>query len=98
MLRRNFLKLSAVAISALPVQAQTRVEQTSQAKAGIEKDTLINLEKQAWEAWRNKDTPFLRSFFSEDSIIVGPAGVFNRNSIEELTQIGGPSPKYVLQD
>jgi hypothetical protein len=45
------------------------------------KETLIALEKQAWEAWKNKDGKFYQSFLSEDTVAVGRTGVDKKAAI-----------------
>jgi murein L,D-transpeptidase YafK len=45
------------------------------------KETLIDLEKQAWEAWKNKDGKFYQNFLSEDTVAVGRTGVDKKAAI-----------------
>jgi hypothetical protein len=40
---------------------------------------LIALEKQAWEAWKNRDGSFYQSLLSEDVVGVGSQGIFNKS-------------------
>lgn len=44
---------------------------------------LIALEKQAWEAWKNRNGSFYQSFLSEDSIQISANGVENKAQIIE---------------
>jgi len=45
------------------------------------KNTLVTLEKQSWEAWKNRDAAFFRDFLSDDHLEVGPAGVGNKAAV-----------------
>ncbi len=49
---------------------------------------LTALEKQGWEAWKNRNGGFFQSFLSEDSIGVGATGVDNKSQI--VKSISGP--------
>ncbi len=40
---------------------------------------LITLEKQAWEAWKNRDGSFYQRLLSEDVVGVGSQGIFNKS-------------------
>ncbi len=42
---------------------------------------LTALEKQSWEAWKNRNGSFYQSFLSEDSIQVTATGVENKAQI-----------------
>jgi hypothetical protein len=53
-----------------------------------EKEALIALEKQAWEAWKTRDGKFFESFLSEESIGVGDSGVAKKAMI--VKDIAGP--------
>ena len=46
-----------------------------------EKEALIALEKQAWEAWKTKDGKFFQGLLSEESIGVGNSGVAKKATI-----------------
>lgn len=50
---------------------------------------LTALDKQGWEAWKNRDGGFFQSFLSEDSIGVGATGVDNKAQI--IKDISGSS-------
>jgi len=41
------------------------------------KETLVNLEKQSWEAWKKRDGKFFQEFLSDDHAEVGFGGVTN---------------------
>jgi len=38
-------------------------------------DTLVNLEKQSWQAWQRRDGAFFQDFLSEDHVEIGFHGV-----------------------
>jgi hypothetical protein len=42
------------------------------------KETLINLEKQSWEAWQKRDGKFFQEFLSDDHVEVGFGGLTNK--------------------
>ena len=42
---------------------------------------LIALEKQAWEAWKNRNGSFFQSFLSDDIIHIGEAGVTDKSQL-----------------
>ena len=42
---------------------------------------IINLEKQAWEAWKNKNGAFFQGFMTDDAVLVSGAGVTNKASV-----------------
>jgi len=46
-----------------------------------EKEALIALEKQAWEAWKTRDGKFFQGLLSEESIGVGDSGVSKKATI-----------------
>lgn len=39
------------------------------------KETLVNLEKQSWEAWKKRDGKFFEEFLSDDHVEVGFGGI-----------------------
>ena len=45
------------------------------------KETLVNLEKQSWEAWKNRDGKFFQDFLSDDHIEVGFGGPSNKAAV-----------------
>lgn len=45
------------------------------------KETLINLEKQSWEAWKKRDGKFFQEFLSDDHVEVGFGGVANKATV-----------------
>jgi hypothetical protein len=45
------------------------------------KETLVNLEKQSWEAWKNHDGKFFQRFLSDDHVEVGFTGLANKATV-----------------
>jgi hypothetical protein len=52
------------------------------------KETLINLEKLSWEAWKKRDGKFFQTFLSDDHVEVGFSGVANKASVVDF--VGSP--------
>jgi len=52
------------------------------------KEHLINLEKQSWEAWKNRDGKFFQDFLSDDHVEVGFGGVAGKTDI--VSVVGSP--------
>ena len=42
------------------------------------KEHLIKLEKQSWEAWKNRDGKFFQDFLSDNHVEVGFGGLTNK--------------------
>jgi hypothetical protein len=52
------------------------------------KETLVNLEKQSWEAWKRRDGKFFQEFLSDDHVEVGFNGVTNKARV--VAGVGSP--------
>ena len=52
------------------------------------KENLINLEKQSWEAWQNRNGKFFQEFLSDDHVEVGSGGVANKAQVVGI--VGSP--------
>jgi len=62
---------------------------TAESSAAAEiKEQLIKLEKQSWEAWKNRDGKFFEDFLSDDHVEVGFGGVANK--AEVVAFVGSP--------
>jgi len=48
---------------------------------GAVKETLVKLEKQSWEAWKNRDGKFFQDFLSDDHVEVGFGGPTNKATV-----------------
>ena len=63
----------AVAASSV-AYGQTKMSKDSKAEAEI-----IALEKQGWEAWKNKDTAFIQGNMPDDVLVINSDGVSNKS-------------------
>ena len=45
------------------------------------KEQLVKLEKQSWEAWRNRDGKFFQEFLSDDHVEVGFGGLSSKAEV-----------------
>ena len=52
------------------------------------KEQLIKLEKQSWEAWKNRDGKFFQGFLSDDHVEVGFNGLTNKSEV--VAFVGSP--------
>jgi hypothetical protein len=52
------------------------------------KEHLRKLEKQSWEAWKNRDGKFFQNFLSDDHVEVGFGGLTNK--AEVVAFVGSP--------
>lgn len=76
-------------ITAVMIFALTSIVfgQTKQVETGL-KATLINLEKQSWEAWKKRNGKFFQTFLSDDHVEVGFSGVASKSSV--VAFVGSP--------
>jgi hypothetical protein len=84
---KNFLRLSAALIT-IVLACGLRAENTSTDEAAL-KEHLIKLEKQSWEAWKNRDGKFFQEFLSEDHVEVGFSGLAGKKDI--VAFVGSPA-------
>ena len=52
------------------------------------KETLVDLEKKSWEAWKNRDGNYFQSFLSGDHVEVGFGGLTDKANV--VTFVGSP--------
>ena len=62
--------------------------QTTTSESDEVKEHLIKLEKQSWEAWKNRDSNFFQDFLSDDHVEVGFGGLTNK--AEVVAFVGSP--------
>lgn len=55
--------------------------QAAQADKSKLKETLTDLEKQSWEAWKNRDGKFFQAFLSDDHVEVGFQGLSDKSQV-----------------
>jgi hypothetical protein len=65
------------------------VEEPFSGKTNELKDTLIALEKQSWEAWKNRDSKFFTTFLSDDHVDLWPTGPINKAAT--VSTVGSPA-------
>jgi hypothetical protein len=46
-------------------------------------ETLVGLEKQSWEAWKNRDGKFFQEFLSDDHVELGAGGAAGKAEVVE---------------
>jgi len=51
-------------------------------------ETLIELEKKSWEAWKNRDGEFFRHFLSDDHVEIGVGGPTDKTTVVRF--VGSP--------
>ena len=73
-------KLVSIALLIFAV-AYLALGQREQADQNALKESLIKLEKQSWEAWKNRDGKFFEGFLSDDHVDVGFNGLTNKARI-----------------
>jgi hypothetical protein len=82
--------LSSLPASSRPAapQAPAPASQPAADKGTLE-DTLVALEKQSWEAWKNHDGKFFRGFLSDDHVELGFGGPANKATV--VAGVAGPA-------
>src|SRR3954453_19023089 len=64
----------ALLVSGLIIVLSIAAEHDSVDQAAL-KEELVKLEKQSWEAWKNRDGKFFQNFLSDDHVEVGFSGI-----------------------
>ena len=57
--------------------------------APARKDSLVALEKQSWEAWKNRDGKFFEGFLSDDHVEIGFGGRTDKKTV--VAGVGSPA-------
>lgn len=70
--------LSAITISLASAEPSSTVNEAAL------KEELVKLEKQSWEAWKNRDGKFFQNFLSDDHVEVGFSGIAQKRDIVEF--------------
>jgi hypothetical protein len=79
---KRFIVISLLTMTAFTVAlGQTNRSTGANNRQGSVRDTLMSLERQLWEAWKNKDGNTYQRLLSADSIGVGRGGVDNRAAV-----------------
>jgi hypothetical protein len=71
-------KLFVVAVILLALASNRALSQAP--NPALEKE-LITLEKQSWEAWKNRDGDFFNKFLSDDHVEIHPGGVAGKAAV-----------------
>jgi hypothetical protein len=84
---RNLVVVAIVSL-ALSSSASSLAAQAPASGTGALKDTLVAMEKQSWEAWKNHDGKFFQEFLSDDHVELGFGGPQNKASV--VAGVAGP--------
>jgi hypothetical protein len=77
--------LALLTVVTLLLSASSRAQTEDSAR----RENLINLEKQSWEAWKNRNAQFFKDFLSDDHVEVGFYGLANKNEV--LATVASPA-------
>ena len=77
---RNLLVIALASLAFAPPLPAQDAKPDSAAVAAV-KDTLVKLEKQSWEAWKNHDGKFFSEFLSDDHVEMGFRGPTNKATV-----------------
>lgn len=69
-----------IAVAGLALASLLPAQDTPTGKDAL-KATLVGLEKQSWEAWKNHDGKFFQEFLSDDHVEVGFGGPTNKATV-----------------
>ena len=82
------LPVVALSLAVLSLLAAPRARTQSAAPRAL-LDTLERLERQSWEAWKNRDGQFFDRFLSDDHVEVGFTGQTNKKEV--VAQVSSPT-------
>ena len=77
--------LAILTLVTLALNASSR----AQTEENATRENLIKLEKQSWEAWKNRNAPFFKEFLSDDHVEVGFYGLANKKQV--LATVASPA-------
>ncbi len=72
-MKRTLASIVLLVVAAAVNLSQTEDKKSAAVDASV-KEALITLEKQGWEAWKNRDSKFVQNNMPEDGISVTAAG------------------------
>ena len=84
-MKRVFFVAAAYSLIATTIALSAPTEADEQTAL---KEHLVSLEKQSWEAWKNRDGKFFQDFLSDDHVEVGFGGVATKAEI--VSFVGSP--------
>lgn len=70
--------IAALVLLAASTLALGQASKNSKQGKRSDADKIIALEKQAWEAWKNKNGAFFQTFLADDAVMVGGEGIGNK--------------------
>lgn len=76
------------AVAMMLVAALPAIGQETKADQAVLKEALVKLEKQSWEAWKNRDGKFFQNFLSDDHVELGFGGPSSKSSV--VAFVGSP--------
>lgn len=79
--------LAILALLIFSCSASAFAQAAPAAKTTLE-ETLTHLEKQSWEAWKNRDGKFFQDFLSDDHVEVGFGGPTDKKNV--VSFVGSP--------
>jgi hypothetical protein len=82
---KNFIVIALLTFSF----ASSAFGQPAQPDKSTLKETLTTLEKQSWEAWKNRDGKFFQNFLSDDHVEVGFGGPTDKKTV--VAGVGSPA-------
>jgi hypothetical protein len=81
-------KLTLIALLILACASLVSGQKKQADKTAALKETLVNLEKQSWEAWQKRDGKYFQEFLSDDHVEVGMSGVTGKAPV--VSFVGSP--------
>jgi hypothetical protein len=72
---RQTLALTILVTIVLSASSRAQTEESAT------RESLINVEKQSWEAWKNRNAQFFKDFLSDDHVEVGFYGLANKGQV-----------------
>ena len=84
---KRIAALVLIACTAAALKGQDTPAKAALPDAAL-KASLVALEKQSWEAWKNRDGKFFEGFLSDDHVEIGFGGVTNKANV--VAGVGSP--------
>ena len=80
--------MKKIALVLMAAAAAALIAQPAPPDAAL-KETLVALEKQSWEAWKNRDGQYFQGFLSDDHVEIGFGGVTDKATV--VAGVGSPA-------
>ncbi|HVG33424.1 MAG TPA: nuclear transport factor 2 family protein [Pyrinomonadaceae bacterium] len=81
-------KLTVIALLTFAFASLVSGQKKEADKRAALKETLINLEKQSWEAWKKRDGKFFQEFLADDHVEMGFGGRTDKPNVVRF--VGSP--------